>query len=51
MTYAILAGLAGRAIRKLTGYVVTGLFERAQAIAACQVNQRGFVLARQQETL
>jgi len=51
MTYTILAGVDGHSIRKLTGYLVTGLFERADAIAACRANQPGFVLARQGKTL
>jgi hypothetical protein len=51
MTYAILAGLAARTTRTFTGHVVTGLFERAQAIAYCRVNQRGFILAEQEEAL
>jgi hypothetical protein len=51
MTYTILAALAARAIRKLTGYVVTGLFEHAQSVVCGRDNQRGFVSARQVETL
>ena len=41
------AGLAGRRIPKHTGYLVTSLFERAQAIAARRANQPRVGLARQ----
>ena len=51
MTYTILAGLAGRSNRKLTGYLVAGLSERPHAIAACRAKQPALVLARQGTTL
>jgi hypothetical protein len=47
MTYTILAGLAGGCIPEYTDYLVTSLFERAQAIAARLANQPGFGRARQ----
>jgi hypothetical protein len=47
MSYTKLAGLAGRRIPKHTGYLVTSLFERAQAIAARRANQPRVGLARQ----